>query len=156
MEAGWEWPALSSRSHLKIKVRNRWSPIQIFHGFASKLYILYKSVNIVHWVSAYRRCDKPDDVQFMKSSENYVTSFDAGLRYQLIKCVWKLRFLSDSHICQGTWTNQPAWWALLFYVHWQSQPISEAVLRLIRYQIRFDTVMSNYIYWFYSLITYTA
>ena len=51
-----------------------------FYGFASKLHILYKSVNIVHWVSVYRRCGKPDDVQCIKSSENYATSFDAGLR----------------------------------------------------------------------------
>ena len=29
---------------------------------------------------AYRRCDKPDDVQFMKSWEKYAESFDAGLK----------------------------------------------------------------------------
>ena len=43
MEAGWEWPAVFSRSHLKIQVRNRWSPIHILHRFASKLHILHKS-----------------------------------------------------------------------------------------------------------------
>ena len=51
----------------------------IFVGFACKLHILHKSDNIVHWVFAYRICDKPDNIQFMKSREKYVASFDAGL-----------------------------------------------------------------------------
>ena len=33
----------------------------------------------VLYIFAYRRCDKHDDVQFMKSWENYATSFEAGL-----------------------------------------------------------------------------
>ena len=51
----------------------------ISHGFASKLHILHKSDNILLWVIAYRRCDKPDDIQIMKSREKYAASFDAGL-----------------------------------------------------------------------------
>ena len=47
-------------------------------------YTFYTNLSILFiWVSAYRRCDKPDAVQFMKSSENYVTSFDAGLNVNL-------------------------------------------------------------------------
>ena len=78
LEAGCDGPAISNRSHLKMLVRNRWLPIHIFHGFASKLHILHKSDNIVHWVFAYRRFGKPDNVQFMKSWEKYGASFDDG------------------------------------------------------------------------------
>ena len=46
-------------------------------GHCSKLHILHKFDNTVHWVFAYRRCGKPDNVQFMKSREKYVASFDA-------------------------------------------------------------------------------
>ena len=43
-------------------------------------FFLHKSDNTVHWdLPALRRCDKPDNVQFMKSWEKYVASFDAGL-----------------------------------------------------------------------------
>ena len=79
MEAGWDGPTVSSRSYMKIQITNRWSPIHIFHGFASKLHISHKSENIVHWVFSRRRCNKPDNFQFMKSWESYATSFDAGL-----------------------------------------------------------------------------
>ena len=40
---GWEWSMASSRSHLKMYVRNRWSPIHNSHAFAFKLHILHKS-----------------------------------------------------------------------------------------------------------------
>ena len=60
-------------------VRNRWSRIHIFHGFVSKLHILHKSDNTAHWVIAYRRCDKPENFQVMKSWEKYEASFGAGL-----------------------------------------------------------------------------
>ena len=33
----------------------------------------------VHWIFAYRRCDNRDNVQFVKSWENYAKSFAAGL-----------------------------------------------------------------------------
>ena len=66
------------RPHFKMYVRN-WSPINISNRFTSKLHILNKSDNIVHWVFAYRRCDKPDNVQFMKSWKKYAALFDAGL-----------------------------------------------------------------------------
>ena len=68
--AKWEDPAISNRSHLGIYVRNPWTVIHISHGFASKLHILHKNNNIPHWVIAYRRCDKPDDVKFMKIEKN--------------------------------------------------------------------------------------
>ena len=78
LEAGCDGPAISYRSHLKMLVRNRWLQIHIFHGFASKLHILRKSGNIVHWVCAYRRCCKPENGEFMKSWEKYAASFDDG------------------------------------------------------------------------------
>ena len=65
-------------------VMDRWSPIHIFHGFASKLHILHKSDNTVDWIFAYRRCEKPDNVQFMKSWEKYVVSFASGLTHGAI------------------------------------------------------------------------
>ena len=44
-------------------------------------YTFYTNLTyLVHCIFAYRRCDKPDNVQFMKSWENYATLFDAGLR----------------------------------------------------------------------------
>ena len=76
---GWVGIVISNRSPLKMCVRNRWSLIPISHRFASQLNILHKSDNTVHWVFACRRCDRPDNVQFEKSWEKYVTSFDAGL-----------------------------------------------------------------------------
>ena len=46
-------------------------------------YTFYTNLSILFiWVSAYRRCDKPDDVQFMKSSQNYATLFDASLTHR--------------------------------------------------------------------------
>ena len=51
-----------------------------FHAFASKLHILQKPDNTVNWEFAYRRWDKPDNVQFMKPWEKWVASVDAGLK----------------------------------------------------------------------------
>ena len=79
LEPGWDGSTTFNRSRLKMYVRNRWSPIHISHGFAFKLHIWHKSENPFHWEIAYRRCHKPDSLQFMKSWENYATSFDAGL-----------------------------------------------------------------------------
>ena len=79
LKPGWDGPTTFNRSHLKMYVRNRWSPIHISHGFAFKLHILHKSDNLLHYEIAYRRCDTPDTVQCMKSWENYATTFDAGL-----------------------------------------------------------------------------
>ena len=79
IEEGWEGPAIFNRFHLKMYIRNRWSPIDISYAFAFKLHILHKFYNILYWVIAYRRCDKPDSVQFMKSWEKHETSFEAGL-----------------------------------------------------------------------------
>ena len=53
-----------NRSHLKMFIKNRWSPVHISHGFAFKLYILHKSDNLLHQEIAYRRFDKPDSVQW--------------------------------------------------------------------------------------------
>ena len=39
-------------SHLGMYVRNLWSPIQISHGFASKLHVLHPSDIIRNWVIA--------------------------------------------------------------------------------------------------------
>ena len=47
------WVGRTNRPYLKIYVRNRWSPIHISNRFTSKLHILHKSDNIVHWVYAY-------------------------------------------------------------------------------------------------------
>ena len=77
LEPGWDETTTFNRSHLKMHVRNRWSPIHISHGFAFKLHILHKSDNLLHFEIAYRRCDKPDTVQLMKSWGNYATSCDA-------------------------------------------------------------------------------
>ena len=41
-------------------------------------YTFYKD-NIPHRVIAHRRCDKFNNVQFMKNWEKYAVSFDAGL-----------------------------------------------------------------------------
>ena len=87
----WEWHVISNRSALKMYVRNRWSPIHIFHGFASKLHILHASGNAVQWVFSYRRCDKPNNFRFMKSWEKYVASFDPGLNYVGFKSVKAVR-----------------------------------------------------------------
>ena len=73
VEVVWEWPVISKHSPLKMYVRNQWSPIHIFHGFASKLQTLHKCDNSVHYVFADRRCDKPDSIQFMKGWQKYVT-----------------------------------------------------------------------------------
>ena len=35
-------------------------------------------IGILHWVIAYRRCDKHDNVQFTNSWEKYAASFEAG------------------------------------------------------------------------------
>ena len=42
------------------------------------MHILQRTDNTAQWVFAYTRCDKPDNVQFTKSWEKYVASFDAG------------------------------------------------------------------------------
>ena len=43
-------------------------------------YTFYTNLTILFiWVFAYRRCDKPDNVQLMKSWEKYAKWFDAGL-----------------------------------------------------------------------------
>ena len=47
-----------------------------FSEFALKLHIFHQFDYTVHVVFACRRCDKPDNVQFMKSAEKYVASFD--------------------------------------------------------------------------------
>ena len=72
------WRSLCGKGkppHLKKYVRNRWSPIHISNIFTPNLHILHKSDNIILWVFAYRRCDKPDDVQFMKSWEKVCRIF---------------------------------------------------------------------------------
>ena len=79
--------------HLKKYVRNRWSPIHISHRFTSKLHILHKSDNIVHWVFAYRRCDKPDDVQFMKSWEKVCRIVWCRLKLKKFRCVFKYSYI---------------------------------------------------------------
>ena len=44
----WRLGGNGNRPHLKMYVRNRWSPIHISNRFTSKLHILHKSDNIVH------------------------------------------------------------------------------------------------------------
>ena len=47
-------------------------------GFAFKLHILHKSYNFLHKQIAYRRCNKPNNVQCMKCWEDYATWLDVG------------------------------------------------------------------------------
>ena len=55
-------------------------------------YTFYTNLTFfVHWTFAYRRCDNRDNVQFMKSWENYATSFDAGLNHVSTSTDWKER-----------------------------------------------------------------
>ena len=84
-----------NRSHSKMNIRNRWSPIHISHGFAFELHILHKSDNLLHYMIAHRRCDKPNSVQSMKSWDNYATSFDAGLITDHMKLGLWLLFCHD-------------------------------------------------------------
>ena len=45
---------------------------------------------------AYKRCDKPDRVQFMKSWEKYATSFEAGSSNHTID-LWNEAMRSGGH-----------------------------------------------------------
>ena len=73
------WVERANSPHLKMYVRNRWSPIHISNRSTSKLHILNKSDTIVHWVFAYIICDNP--------------SFDAGLNGHPSNCYWNISFL---------------------------------------------------------------
>ena len=57
-------------------VRNRWSPIHIFVDLLPN-YTLYTNLAMLS-IEYLLRCDKPSNVQFMKSWEKYVASFGAG------------------------------------------------------------------------------
>ena len=49
------------------------------YTFASKLHIWQQSSSIFPWAIACRRCDKPGNIQFMKSLEKYTISVDVSL-----------------------------------------------------------------------------
>ena len=66
---------------------SQWSPIHISHGFAFKLHILQKSDNLLYYEIVFRRCDKLDSVQFMKSLRNIV---DAGLSEVQLNIRWNV------------------------------------------------------------------
>ena len=70
MEAGWGDPAIFNHSQFE----NVCQELVI-----TDIHILHKSDNILYWVIGYRRCDKPDNIQIMKSRERYAALFDAGL-----------------------------------------------------------------------------
>ena len=85
----------TSQQHLTAPIRKCMSGIDD-HRFTFLMdllsnYTFYTNLtNLLHYEIVYKRCDKPDSVQFTKSWENYATSFDAGLIYSAVhSCIDK-------------------------------------------------------------------
>ena len=109
------WPSLvweGQTAPFEKYVRNRWSPIHISNRFTSKLHILHKSDNIVHWVFAYRRGDKPDDVELYEN-----------LR-KICRIIWCRFKISLKLVPKSPINNSPALVKIIAWRQTLSEPVS--------------------------------
>ena len=89
LEPGCDESTTFNRSHLKMYVRNRWSPIHISHGFAFNLHILHNSFSTTRLLI--------EDVTILIVFNLWKVA--KIMQYSLMPVWWIVNSISQQHRC---------------------------------------------------------